>query len=191
MLRGWKLVQRFIFYLSSTQCKKGHPLFFFFFFVQRRMRFLILGQSFGLKKKKTKKNHKTSWNRRPWYPRTAVRELFQVKMVLRHYFLWGGGGNAINLGRLDDAKRTEKKRMAQEFVKPRFFDFAINFVDDTVKTINIVIPLPSPGQACLQLDHCIYTAKSIKKKSLNISLIKDVQDYHRIHAATSHKLQGQ
>ena len=43
----------------------------FFFFVYRRMCFLILGRSVGLRKKK-KKNHKTSGNSRPWYPRTTL-----------------------------------------------------------------------------------------------------------------------
>ena len=37
------------------------------------MRFLILGRSVGLKKKKTKRNHKKSRNRRPWYPRTTLK----------------------------------------------------------------------------------------------------------------------
>ena len=37
------------------------------------MRFLILGWSVGLKKKKTKKNHKKSQNRRHWYPRTTLK----------------------------------------------------------------------------------------------------------------------
>ena len=36
------------------------------------MRFLIFGRSDGLKKKNTKKTHK-SRNRRPWYPRTTVK----------------------------------------------------------------------------------------------------------------------
>ena len=37
------------------------------------MRFLILGRSVGLKKKKPKKNHKKSRNSRPWYPRTTLK----------------------------------------------------------------------------------------------------------------------
>ena len=50
------------------------PLAFpFFFFVYRRMRFLILGRSVGLKKKNLKKNHKKSRNSRPWYPRTTLK----------------------------------------------------------------------------------------------------------------------
>ena len=36
-------------------------------------RFLILGQSVGLKKKKLKKNNKKSRNRRPWYPRMTLQ----------------------------------------------------------------------------------------------------------------------
>ena len=52
--------------------RKGIP---FFFFVYRRMRFLILGRSFGLKKKKKerKKNRKKSLNSRSWYPRTTLK----------------------------------------------------------------------------------------------------------------------
>ena len=37
------------------------------------MHFLILGWSFGLKKKPKKTNHKKSWNWRPWYPRTTLK----------------------------------------------------------------------------------------------------------------------
>ena len=37
------------------------------------MRFLILARSVGLEKKRPKKNHKKSRNRRPWYPRTTVK----------------------------------------------------------------------------------------------------------------------
>ena len=45
-------------------------------FVYRRMRFLILGRSIGLKKKKPKKiNHKKSRYRRPWYPRMTLKDL--------------------------------------------------------------------------------------------------------------------
>ena len=44
-----------------------------FFFVQRRMRFLILGQSVRLKKKNSKKNHMEPQNRRPCYPRMTFK----------------------------------------------------------------------------------------------------------------------
>ena len=37
------------------------------------MRFLILGRSVGLKKKKPEKNHKKSRNSRPWYPRRTLK----------------------------------------------------------------------------------------------------------------------
>ena len=51
-----------------TTYELGHPLFFF---VYRRMHFLILGRSVGLKKKK--KTHKKSRNSRPWYPRMTLK----------------------------------------------------------------------------------------------------------------------
>ena len=51
-------------------CKAIPP----FFSVQRRMRFLMLGRSVGLKKKKKpKKNHKKSPNRRSWYPGMTLK----------------------------------------------------------------------------------------------------------------------
>ena len=56
--------------LLQIICPSGHPLFFF---VYRRMRFLILGRSVGLNKKKPKKNHKKFRNSRPWYPRTTLK----------------------------------------------------------------------------------------------------------------------
>ena len=37
------------------------------------MRFLMLGQSAGLKNKKLEKKHKKSQNRRPWYPRMTLK----------------------------------------------------------------------------------------------------------------------
>ena len=49
---------------------KAIPLFFLF---RVKWRFLILGQSVGLKKKKLKKNNKKSQNRRPWYPRMTLQ----------------------------------------------------------------------------------------------------------------------
>ena len=53
-----------------------------FFFVYRRMCFLTLGRSVGLKKKNLKKkNHKKSRNSRPWYPRTTSK-------VNIHIFGW-------------------------------------------------------------------------------------------------------
>ena len=47
---------------------RGKPSPFFY----RRMCFLILGRSVRLKKK----NHKESWDSRPWYPRTALKLTF-------------------------------------------------------------------------------------------------------------------
>ena len=49
------------------------------FFVQRRMRFLILGRSVGLKKKTEKtKSLKKSWNRRPWYPSMTLKVYIHI-----------------------------------------------------------------------------------------------------------------
>ena len=58
--------------LSSPFLKRWKAIAIFSF-AYRRMRFLILGRSVGLKKKKTKRNHKKSRNRRPWYPRTTLK----------------------------------------------------------------------------------------------------------------------
>ena len=41
------------------------------------MQFLILGRSVGLKKN-LKKDHKKSWNRRPWYPGTTLKVNFHI-----------------------------------------------------------------------------------------------------------------
>ena len=69
-----KFSQLILFFL-----RKGHPLFFF---ICCKMCFLILGRSVGrIDKKKTKKNHKKSWNSRPWYPRTTLK-------VNRHSHIW-------------------------------------------------------------------------------------------------------
>ena len=91
--------------------------------------FVILGRSVGLKKKK---NHKKSWNRMPWYPRTTswinkihnilfnvpvfvpvflyavtmlisrLKELFPTLTKSLLCFF----ENAKNLGQSDDAKRS-------------------------------------------------------------------------------------
>ena len=59
--------------LCSVHFLKLWKAIAFFSFVYRRMRFLILGRSVGLKKKPKKKNHKKSRNSRPWYPRTTLK----------------------------------------------------------------------------------------------------------------------
>ena len=51
-----KAEKKTVFSLSEAFEPLGHPPFFSF--VQRRMHFLILGRSVGLKKKNLKKNHK-------------------------------------------------------------------------------------------------------------------------------------
>ena len=43
------------------------------------MYFLILGRSVGLEKK----NHKKSWNRRPWYPGTTLKVNFHITGVTK------------------------------------------------------------------------------------------------------------
>ena len=59
--------------LSSPFLKRWKAIAIFSF-AYRRMRFLILGRSVGLKKKKNlEKNHKKSRNSRPWYPRTTLK----------------------------------------------------------------------------------------------------------------------
>ena len=60
------------------------------------MRFLILGRSVGRIEKK-KKNHKTTQNRRPWYPRTTLKvnihihvfgQIKKIQNILYNVFLF-------------------------------------------------------------------------------------------------------
>ena len=63
--------QKIYILIQFNLCLRPSP---FFFFVYRRMRFLILGRSVGLKKKKnTKKITRSLGKSRPWYPRTTLK----------------------------------------------------------------------------------------------------------------------
>ena len=65
--------------ISNNKIRRIRPSPFFFFsssveWVDRSDWIDRLGRSVGLKKKKvTKKNHRKSWNRRPWYPRMTLK----------------------------------------------------------------------------------------------------------------------
>ena len=85
------------------------------------MHFVLLGRSVRLQKKKPKKNHKKSRNRRPWYLGTTLKVNFhiigltkgiQFAVKIVPFFLYAVtiyDHFSDNLGRSDDAKR-EKKR---------------------------------------------------------------------------------